>query len=51
MSRQHGIEMYKNSDEAHLKAMNDIQELMKNPEAMKEWFDSKKEEFERLPED
>ncbi len=42
MSRQHGMEMYENSDEAHLKAMNDMQELMKKPEAMRKWFDNKK---------
>ncbi len=50
-SKQHGMEMFKKKDETHLKAMNEIQELMQKPEAMKEWFDSKKKEFEALPED
>ncbi len=51
MSKQHGMEMFKKKDEAHLEAMNKIQELMKNPEAMKDWFESKKKEFEALSED
>ena len=51
MSKQHGMEMFQNKDEAHLKAMNEIQELMQKPEAMKDWFESKKKEFEALPED
>jgi len=51
MSKQHGTEMFKNNDEAHLKAMNEMQELMQKPEAMNEWFESKKKEFEALPED
>jgi hypothetical protein len=28
-----------------------MKELMKTPEAMKEWFDNKRKEFEALPED
>jgi len=51
MSKQHGTEMFKNNDEAHLKAMNKMQELMEKPEAMNDWFESKKKEFEALPED
>jgi len=51
LSKTHGMEMFQQQDKAHLEAMNKIQELMKNPEAMMEWFDSKKEEFESLPED
>lgn len=50
MSKQHGMEMFQDKDEAHLKAMNDMQELMQNPEAMQNWFDSKKKEFDALPE-
>ena len=51
MSKQHGMEMFKNNDEAHLKAMNKMQELMQKPEAMNDWFENKKNEFEALPED
>jgi len=51
MSKQHGMEMFKNNDEAHLKAMNEMQELMQNPEAMNDWFENKKKEFETLTED
>jgi hypothetical protein len=49
MSKQHGAEMFQKGDEAHLKAMNEMQELMQKPEAMQEWFENKKKEFESLP--
>lgn len=51
MSKQHGMEMFQKNDEAHLKAMNDMQELMQNPEVMNAWFENKQKEFEALPED
>lgn len=50
MSQQHGMEMFQKNDEAHLKAMNEMQQLMQKPEAMAEWFESKRKEFEALPE-
>lgn len=50
MSKQHGMEMFRKNDEVHLKAMNEMQDLMQNPEAMKEWFENKKKEFESTPE-
>ena len=31
--------------------MNEMKELMKTPEAMKEWFENKRKEFNALPED
>lgn len=51
MSKQHGMEMFQTKDAAHLKAMSEMQELMKKPEAMKEWFENKKKVFEALPEE
>jgi len=48
ISKAHGKEMYEKGDEAHLKAMQEMMELMKDPEAMKDWFESKKEEFDAL---
>jgi len=50
MSKKHAMEMFQKNDTAHLDAMNDMQELMKEPKAMKEWFENKKKEFEALPE-
>ena len=49
LSKQHGMEMFQQSDEAHLNAMNEMRELMKKPEAMQEWFEAKRKEFEELP--
>ena len=48
MSKQHGMEMFQKKDEAHLNAMNQMQQLMQKPEAMAEWFESKRQEFEAL---
>lgn len=50
MSQNHGREMFQLGDEAHLKAMSEMQALMQSPDKMKQWFDSKKKEFEELPE-
>ena len=51
MSKKHGMEMFQKGDEKHLKAMNEMQELMKSPEAMNEWFENRRKEFDTLPED
>jgi len=51
MSKQHGMEMFQKKDAAHLKAMNEMRELMKEPEAIKEWFETKEKEFEALPDE
>ncbi|MES9833159.1 MAG: hypothetical protein ABW139_13060 [Candidatus Thiodiazotropha sp. DIVDIV] len=50
MSKQHGMEMFQQNDEAHLEAMNQMQQLMQDPKAMNAWFESKREEFKALPE-
>ncbi len=49
ISKKHGMEMFQAGDAEHLKAMNDMQELMKSPGAMNEWFDNKRKEFDALP--
>ncbi|WP_246067778.1 DUF1059 domain-containing protein [Changchengzhania lutea] len=49
MSKKHGMEMFQKKDEAHLKAMNEMQDLMKSPKAMNEWFENKRKEFNVLP--
>ncbi len=50
MSKEHGREMFEQGDTDHLQAMQQMQELMKSPVAMQEWFESKRKEFEALPE-
>ncbi len=42
--------MFQKQDTAHLNAMSKMQELMKAPEGMEKWFESKHKEFETLPE-
>ena len=51
MSKAHGTEMFQKGDEAHLKAMNEMMQLMKSPTDMKEWFDNKRKEFDALAEE
>lgn len=50
LSKEHGVEMYQKGDPAHLEAMQEMQELMKNPDEMRKWFEAKQKEFEDLPE-
>lgn len=51
MSKQHWMEMFQTGDSEHLEAMNRIKILMNSPEAMWEWFNKRKSEFEASPED
>ncbi|WP_201356371.1 DUF1059 domain-containing protein [Amphritea japonica] len=51
LSKQHGMEMFKAQDEAHLAAMEKMQALMQNPDEMTQWFESKRAEFNALPTD
>ena len=51
LSKKHGTEMFQQGDAAHLQVIQEMFELMKEPEKMKEWFDNKRKEFEALPED
>jgi L-rhamnose mutarotase len=50
LSKKHGMDMYQIGNEEHLKAMSEMKELMKSPEAMKEWFENRRKEFDALPE-
>ena len=51
LSKQHGIEMFEKQDAAHLEAMNRMRELSAQPEAMKAWFEARRQAFEDLPEE
>lgn len=46
MSKKHGMEMFRQNDPAHLKAMHDMQQLMQSPESMSQWFEERRKEFE-----
>ena len=51
LSKNHGMEMFQKGDQAHVDAGKKMMELMKDPEAMKIWFESKRKEFDSLDED
>lgn len=48
MSKQHGTEMFKKGDNAHLVAMKKMQDIMASPEDMNAWMQNKREEFNSL---
>ena len=48
-SKKHGAEMFQKKDEAHLKAMQEMSEMMNDPEGMQKWMEKKRNEFEALP--
>lgn len=49
MSKKHGMNMFQKGDEAHLKAMKEMQELMQSHDAKNQWMENKRKEFEALP--
>lgn len=51
LCRAHGMKMIENKDSAHLTAMQRMQDLMQEPAHLQAWFESKRDEFEALPED
>ena len=51
LSKLHGMEMFQKQDAEHLEEMSKISELMKQPQAMQNWFEAKKKEFDALAED
>ena len=51
LSKNHGMEMFQKQDPAHLEAMGKMSELMQSPEAMAQWMDEKRKEFEALPDE
>lgn len=50
LSEAHGREMHQQQDPEHLEAMAAMMKLMQEPDAMQKWFESKRQEFEELPE-
>ena len=51
LSKKHGMEMFQSGDTAHLQDVNDMQDLIKSPDTMKDWFEQKRKEFDALPEE
>lgn len=49
LSQQHGMEMFQNGDEAHLRAMAAMQGM--SPDVMRAWFEEKKQTFDALPDE
>ncbi|HTE43514.1 MAG TPA: hypothetical protein VK629_22030 [Steroidobacteraceae bacterium] len=50
LSKQHGMEMFQKQDAEHMQAMQAMQALMKSPQDIQAWFESKRKQFEALPE-
>jgi predicted small metal-binding protein len=50
LSKKHGMEMHRDQDAAHLEAMEAMRSLMEKPDDMENWFESRRQAFEALPE-
>jgi hypothetical protein len=48
LSKKHGMQMFQKGDKDHLKAMDDMRKLMTDPQAMKQWFEHKRKEFDAI---
>lgn len=48
LSKKHGMEMFQKNDMAHLRAMKEMKDSMQAPDAMANWYDDKRKEFEAL---
>ncbi len=51
LSQMHGRDMYQKGEKEHIKKMNEMMELMKDPKAMKKFMDDMRKEFDASPED
>lgn len=51
LSKKHGMEMFQKGDNAHLEAMKTMQNMMQSPDAMSKWMETKRKEFDSLPDD
>lgn len=51
LSMQHGMEMMQENDEAHMKAIANMREIMQDPRTMSQWLEERKAEFDALEDD
>ena len=51
LSKKHGMEMFQKGDEKHIEVMEEMKKFMDAPQAMKEWMENRRKEFDALPED
>jgi len=49
LSKNHALEMIQKKDDAHSKAMREMQELMHFPQGMNAWYENKRKTFDCLP--
>ena len=47
-SKKHGMEMFQKGDKDHIEAMNKMRNMTQ--QAMMQWFEEKRKEFDKLPE-
>ena len=51
LSRNHGMQMFQEGDEAHVKVIQEMLALMNDPEQMQKWLEAKKAEFAAIADD
>ncbi len=47
-SQAHGREMVMKGDQDHVDAMDAMQELMQKPEALNQWYEDRRQEYENM---
>lgn len=50
-SKKHRMEMFQAGDAAHLEAMQNMKKGAATPVAFQKWFESKRDDFNALPEE
>jgi hypothetical protein len=51
LSKNHGMQMFQEGEQEHIKIMNEMRSKMGDPNAMKDYMDEKRKVFDSLPED
>ena len=51
LSKAHGMEMFGKQEPEHMAAISKMSHLMIDPNAMKEWMEERRKEFDALAED
>ena len=50
-SQEHGMQMFQEKDDLHLKAMEEMQSVMASIDAMEKWIKGRQEYFYSLPDE
>lgn len=49
LSKEHAVKMFQKKDAAHIKAAEEMKKIIKDPEAIKRWYEEKANLFNKKP--